>query len=656
MNLLTTELVFTNIRGGMPHVFKTKIVCLIFLLSLQTKAQVLFYEECFKGGILTAGVETIGGYSGLCEIDWQPHYVLRQAYAVTYRYGRPRTFGFEVNGTDIAWNSSNQAGPEQIELNPLTDYFATHVEYINDGFNVNSNTLSFEIDLQPFNENRANEGWWGIYVVVMYESEFIDNDICLKHFVANQSQVTPQHYAFELPNYNPEMPVVFAIHSGRLSSAPIDASRIIINGNNIGDIWEPDLLFPPTMSGVHGHFSYRNGEVLAFNGDTANTTFNRHDGTAIINSYLNTSSLVQNISLYRIVENPVGGFNPHPSFVIAYTPSCPVLEPTMERKYSYCLGSSVQLQAALGFDNYSWEPQAGLSNAGISNPVCSATQSGWYRVRMWSDEPDARCEQTIPVFVTVHDPPRAFGARTNFSLCHNATGSIEIDSIGGAGPYTFLLNGIPAQGPPFTGLSAGEYLLAITDANWCMWDSTYTIDQIRVTNAAFTANPTAGESPLNVQFQDQSTQANAWQWQADGVPFSSQQNPFYTLADTGTYTVSLIAYLNDPACADTATVTIRVNPGIHIILPNIFTPNGDGVNDKLVAELFGVSRMSWEVYNRWGNLLHSGADNSGEGYVEIWDGNTAGTMATAGVYNVVLTATGLNGKTEVVKGSVSVVY
>ncbi len=155
-----------------------------------------------------------------------------------------------------------------------------------------------------------------------------------------------------------------------------------------------------------------------------------------------------------------------------------------------------------------------------------------------------------------------------------------------------------------------------------------------------------------MQFQDQSTQANAWQWEANGLPFSSQQNPFYTFADTGTYTVSLIAYVDDPACADTATVTIRVNPGIRIILPNIFSPNGDGVNDKLVAELFGVSSMRWEVYNRWGNLLHSGADNSGEGYIEIWEG----ADVPAGVYPVVLTATGIKGKTETMQVMVGVVY
>jgi gliding motility-associated-like protein len=88
------------------------------------------------------------------------------------------------------------------------------------------------------------------------------------------------------------------------------------------------------------------------------------------------------------------------------------------------------------------------------------------------------------------------------------------------------------------------------------------------------------------------------------------------------------------------------------VLPNIFTPNGDGVNDRLVAQLFGVSTLRWEVYNRWGNMLHSGSDSSGEGYVELWDG----ANIPAGVYPVVLLATGINGKVESVQVMVSVVY
>ncbi len=184
------------------------------------------------------------------------------------------------------------------------------------------------------------------------------------------------------------------------------------------------------------------------------------------------------------------------------------------------------MQAAPGFTNYRWEPATGLSNPHIPNPVCNATQSRWYRVRMWSTGPDAPCEQTIPVFVTVHDLPRAIGSRTGFSLCHNASGSIEIDSIGGAEPYTFLLNGTPAQGPTLNGLSAVDYKLMVTDTHGCTWDSLYNVPSISVTTAAFSASPIEGELPLNVTFQNQSTQSNAWLWYANDALFSNEEHPF----------------------------------------------------------------------------------------------------------------------------------
>ncbi len=169
--------------------------------------------------------------------------------------------------------------------------------------------------------------------------------------------------------------------------------------------------------------------------------------------------------------------------------------------------------------------------------------------------------------------------------------------------------------------------------------------------ASFVAFPPEGDSPLYVFFRNQSTGETSYQWLINEAPYSNTFNTNYTFADTGTYIVSLIAYLNDPACADTAPLTIRVNPGIRIALPNIFTPNGGGVNDKLAVQLFGVSTIRWEVHNRWGNLLHSGNDASGVEFLEIWDG----ADVHAGVYPVVFTATGINGKTEAMQVMVAVV-
>ncbi len=74
-------------------------------------------------------------------------------------------------------------------------------------------------------------------------------------------------------------------------------------------------------------------------------------------------------------------------------------------------------------------------------------------------------------------------------------------------------------------------------------------------------------------------------------------------------------------------------------LPNVFTPNGDGVNDTFNFALVGVSNVSFTIYNRWGFLIHSeGSDSSPSGRLGgAWDGKSIqGDACPAGVYFYVL--------------------
>ena len=161
--------------------------------------------------------------------------------------------------------------------------------------------------------------------------------------------------------------------------------------------------------------------------------------------------------------------------------------------------------------------------------------------------------------------------------------------------------------------------------------------------AAFSANPDSGYSPLQVVFQNQSTNATSYVWSVDGVPFSTSANyTGYTFADTGTYIVSLIAYRLDETCADTAFATIRVAQGLKMIVPNIITPNNDGRNDALVAQTGGVAAMRWEVRNRWGNLIHSGEALNPPKELTLW--NPEENQFPDGVYTVIITARGNSGE------------
>ena len=78
----------------------------------------------------------------------------------------------------------------------------------------------------------------------------------------------------------------------------------------------------------------------------------------------------------------------------------------------------------------------------------------------------------------------------------------------------------------------------------------------------------------------------------------------------------------------------------HIILPNVFTPNFDSINDVFKPYLDEITEVNFSIFNRYGNVIFE--TNRLHGF---WDGRTtSGGPCTDGVYFCVLNATGIEGK------------
>jgi gliding motility-associated-like protein len=88
-----------------------------------------------------------------------------------------------------------------------------------------------------------------------------------------------------------------------------------------------------------------------------------------------------------------------------------------------------------------------------------------------------------------------------------------------------------------------------------------------------------------------------------------------------------------------------------ITMPNVFTPNGDHVNDTLVATWINLTSLDCEIYDRWGVLIyHWNALNGG------WDGKSDnGKEATDGVYYYICTAVTTQGEVRKLTGFVHLI-
>jgi gliding motility-associated-like protein len=93
---------------------------------------------------------------------------------------------------------------------------------------------------------------------------------------------------------------------------------------------------------------------------------------------------------------------------------------------------------------------------------------------------------------------------------------------------------------------------------------------------------------------------------------------------SGTY---ILTATNIPACSTSDTVEITVN-SCEPVVPNIFTPNHDGLNDEFYVSFEGATPVGMEIYNRWGELVREL-----HGSLMKWDGkNNSGRDVPDGVY------------------------
>jgi gliding motility-associated-like protein len=120
--------------------------------------------------------------------------------------------------------------------------------------------------------------------------------------------------------------------------------------------------------------------------------------------------------------------------------------------------------------------------------------------------------------------------------------------------------------------------------------------------------------------------------------------------EAGIYTL-IVSDSNNCTTTNTATINdLSINCDYHIFLPNIFSPNGDGINDILFVRGVGIASFNLTVYSRWGEKVFETND------LKIgWDGNYKGKEMNAAVFVYYLTANMLDDEKIEKQGNITLV-
>ncbi|TAF91219.1 MAG: PKD domain-containing protein [Bacteroidetes bacterium] len=295
--------------------------------------------------------------------------------------------------------------------------------------------------------------------------------------------------------------------------------------------------------------------------------------------------------------------------------------------------------------------------AGTQTIIHSFRQAGTYNVRLvlidtnYCNAPDS-VAQVLRVSTTVKasfiTPP---------SGCAPYTIPLQNNSAGGQRFIWFFGNGDSAVGstPTYTYTAAGTYTIRLVaiDSNTCNItdDTTFTINVGLDPTAIFTFSPNPPEENTATIFTNLSLGGDRYLWTfGDGDSLQTIRRDTlvqHTYEATGQFRACLRATTNFGCLSDTcATISAVIRPLLSVT--SAFSPNGDGVNDLARVRGFGITRMTWQIFNRWGTKVFVTNDpNQG------WNGRFNGELQPQEVYNYTLVATFSDGTSTTKTGNIT---
>ena len=291
---------------------------------------------------------------------------------------------------------------------------------------------------------------------------------------------------------------------------------------------------------------------------------------------------------------------------------------------------SIRVVPSGGVEPYSYEWNTGDQTNEIIDIV-----SGDYSLTITDSEgcqDDDMYQITAPFPITLN----VISESTDCNTVDN--GEIIIENIqGGVSPYEIFLDGTLEETTssfPFiiSSLIPAEYELSIVDANGCLVDSIFIIDEAELPSVDLGEDRVIKEGESVEIFANMTGEIVSILWDPSELVscdtcMSIEVSPIET-------TEFRIQIIDENGCIATDTILVRVEMDENIYVPNIFSPNNDGINDIFfISTSSNVSEIeTFSIYDRWGNLVFK-EDNFEPNNAEVgWDGRYNGLDVNPGVF------------------------
>jgi gliding motility-associated-like protein len=291
--------------------------------------------------------------------------------------------------------------------------------------------------------------------------------------------------------------------------------------------------------------------------------------------------------------------------------------------------------------NWQWDFGNAGATSNIQNPVYTYTISGNYVIMLTVTDNNG----------CIDDNSKSVSVFENTTACYGeADGSATAIPSGGNGTYSYLWSD-GTQTALNNNLFAGDYFVTVTDGNGCTVSGTASVTE---TSAAVI--PFAVPDSQRIIFGDTVTVVISSNFDPNVVySISPDYNLSCTTCDTllaypnktTVYTIS--ATDTSTGCKGSGEFIIRVDEKYILYVPNVFTPNNDGINDDIRVYAKGLKFFHWYIFDRWGEQVFYSDDIS-----TPWDGTLNGKQLNPDIYVYHVKLGYLTGVIKEEKGSITI--
>ncbi len=280
-----------------------------------------------------------------------------------------------------------------------------------------------------------------------------------------------------------------------------------------------------------------------------------------------------------------------------------------------------------GYSSYAWDFGDGTTST-TDMDVERVYQPGIYNVQMSVADNQANCVDTIVKKVIVYANPVIKVAPD--TVCQGNPLHMKVINPYSSFQYLWTpatgLSSDTSRAPIANILNTSEYNVMVTDTNSCM-DTTQVvgivIEPLRVSDWDTTI--VIGDKAILPVYAPQNVYKFNWT-PTEGLSCLNCYYPSAQPLEDITYKLDVRDVRN--CFTASADYKITVRPETFVKMPTVFTPNGDGNNDKVYVKGWGIKELvNFSVFNRWGQLLYS-SDDIDAG----WDGKFNGEYQNNDVY------------------------